>query len=66
VPVSSVIIGIIAGVLCLPFGLAFLASSMPHRRAYGKGLCLGFGIQAAIGLIILLLVDAFGPPGGGF
>jgi hypothetical protein len=59
VPLSSILIGVFAGILALPFGLAFLASRFKHRRIYGKGLCIGFGIQAAVGIALVWLIQGF-------
>lgn len=53
IPQSSVWIGILAGIVCVPFALAFLASDLPARRAYGRGLLIGFGIAAATALAII-------------
>lgn len=35
------------GIFALPFGVAFLASSLEPKRQYGKGLFIGVGVAAA-------------------
>ena len=55
IPLTAVVIGALAGILALPFGIAFLASPLKPKRQYGKGLLIDVGVAAAaIALGVLL------------
>ncbi len=56
IPLTAVVIGALGGILALPFGIAFLASSLEPKRQYGKGLLIGVGVAAAVIALGALLV----------
>lgn len=55
IPAGSVLTGVLAGAFCLPVAIAFLVSSLDHRKRYGAGLLIGFAIQFGIGMVLVIL-----------
>lgn len=56
IPGGAILIGVLAGILSVPFAIAFAVSSDEGRRAYGTGLFIGFGAQAALAVCLQLVL----------